>query len=481
MKSLFVLFLIPFMVSTLFAQIPEQIGYQAVLSNADGTPVTDGNYNLTFRIYADSADGNILWEEDHTNVEVENGVVNIQLGSQNPIDLPFDKPYYLSIQIGTDDPLVPRVPLLASPYSLTAKSVQDSSLTSADLAAGQIVRSINNLKDDVTITGGDNVNVDTNDGKLVISATSTGGEGDGNSLDAADGNPIDAVFVDNAGNVGVGETKPLTTLHVKNRKIGLTASALENDDLLIESEDATLGLYSQNIGNFSSTVAFGEVQDGELLNKWGITRESSNGGGGLRFTYGTDKNYSLNPISMYLDTKGNVGIGTRDLKGKLHVAGNLMVEGEVKVSARTEYVWIAGNAFTPEDTREPNFTLGISMYGGGTGFFRLYGQINVPNGATITEIVAVVLDKTEDFDGDWNIRFYRYNPIAGESDLMAETETTGSVDDRQILTMSSIDHTNVDNANYYYYVSFERGPVSLEDMYKLSVYGVRVEYKISNL
>jgi hypothetical protein len=180
MKPLIVILFVPFMLSTLFAQIPEQIGYQAVLSNADGTPVTDGNYNLTFRIYADSTEGSVLWEENHINVEVENGVVNIQLGSQNPIDLPFDKAYHLSIQIGTDDPLLPRVPLLASPYSLTAKSVQDSSLTSADFAKGQIVRSINNLTDDVTITGGDNVNVNVNGGKLVISATG-GGEVDGNS------------------------------------------------------------------------------------------------------------------------------------------------------------------------------------------------------------------------------------------------------------------------------------------------------------
>ena len=38
--------------------------------------------------------------------------------------------------------------------------------------------------------------------------------GDGHSLDAADGDPGDALFVDNEGNVGIGTTNPTATLHV---------------------------------------------------------------------------------------------------------------------------------------------------------------------------------------------------------------------------------------------------------------------------
>jgi hypothetical protein len=41
-----------------------------------------------------------------------------------------------------------------------------------------------------------------------------GGPGDGHSLDAADGSPVDAVFVNNAGNVGIGTTTPGATLDV---------------------------------------------------------------------------------------------------------------------------------------------------------------------------------------------------------------------------------------------------------------------------
>ncbi len=45
---------------------------------------------------------------------------------------------------------------------------------------------------------------------ITVTPSGGGGSGDGYSLDAADGNPIDAVFVDNEGNVGIGTTNPGT-------------------------------------------------------------------------------------------------------------------------------------------------------------------------------------------------------------------------------------------------------------------------------
>ena len=38
-------------VQTAWSQIPQTISYQGVLSNNDGTPVQDGNYTLTFKLY----------------------------------------------------------------------------------------------------------------------------------------------------------------------------------------------------------------------------------------------------------------------------------------------------------------------------------------------------------------------------------------------------------------------------------------------
>jgi hypothetical protein len=45
--------------------------------------------------------------------------------------------------------------------------------------------------------------------------TGISGTGDGHSLDAADGDPVDALFVDNSGNIGIGTTTLSTALDVR--------------------------------------------------------------------------------------------------------------------------------------------------------------------------------------------------------------------------------------------------------------------------
>ena len=49
---------------------------------------------------------------------------------------------------------------------------------------------------------------------LFLLSSITFAEGDGHSLDAADGSPTDAVYVDNDGNVGIGTSSPSEKLHV---------------------------------------------------------------------------------------------------------------------------------------------------------------------------------------------------------------------------------------------------------------------------
>jgi len=61
------------------AQVPKLVNYQGKLVDANGNPVPDGEYTLTFRIYDVSSGGTALWEEVQ-QVYVE-GVSNRQLGS----------------------------------------------------------------------------------------------------------------------------------------------------------------------------------------------------------------------------------------------------------------------------------------------------------------------------------------------------------------------------------------------------------------
>jgi hypothetical protein len=224
-----------------WAQIPQTISYQGVLADTSGKIVPDGNYSLTFTLY--DAAGAALWSESQSTT-VSDGIFNVILGSGNPLTLPFDKPYWLGVAVGGVE-LAPRLQLTASAYSLNARSIVDSAVTTTKLAdnsvtslkihdgavtgndiaprtielanlnftpavrplspgvstteiadnavtgnkiaAGQVVKSINTLKDAVTLSAGSNVSITSSGNTLTISATPGGGGGDITAVNAGAG------------------------------------------------------------------------------------------------------------------------------------------------------------------------------------------------------------------------------------------------------------------------------------------------------
>ena len=74
-----------------FAQVPQKISYQGLLTTTSGTPVTDGSYTLQFDIYDSLAGGTSLWTETQTGVAVQRGTFSVVLGSVTPINLAFTK------------------------------------------------------------------------------------------------------------------------------------------------------------------------------------------------------------------------------------------------------------------------------------------------------------------------------------------------------------------------------------------------------
>lgn len=90
--------------------------FQGSLNDADGVSL-EGSLVLTFRIYDAETGGTALWEESQNNITIEEGLLNVELGSVTPLNLPFDKQYWLSIQVGSDSEMVPRFKLTGVPYS----------------------------------------------------------------------------------------------------------------------------------------------------------------------------------------------------------------------------------------------------------------------------------------------------------------------------------------------------------------------------
>jgi hypothetical protein len=105
-----------------FGQIPREISYQGVLTEANGTPVNDGNYSMTFSLYETAMGGSFIWQEAKT-VLVLNGVFNVMLGDVVPLSPDFDEEYWLGVRVGAAAELAPRVKLASSAYSLNSQAV----------------------------------------------------------------------------------------------------------------------------------------------------------------------------------------------------------------------------------------------------------------------------------------------------------------------------------------------------------------------
>jgi hypothetical protein len=136
-----------------WADIPNVINYQGYLTDSSAQPI-DGTVNMTFSLYDAETGGTQLWS-DLYSVLVINGLVNKDLG---PINLDLTPPLYLGIQVNADPEMSPRQALTSVHFAYRAKSAH--------------------------------------------------------SLDAADGDPTDAVYVDNDGNVGIGTASPGRALQV---------------------------------------------------------------------------------------------------------------------------------------------------------------------------------------------------------------------------------------------------------------------------
>ena len=138
-----VLFLLLIACATVCAQIPHTLNYQGTLTTGT-TPVPDGNYNVTFRLYTASSGGSAAWTEAQL-VATRNGVFSAILGKIVALPAAFSVPYWLSLQVGADPELSPRVEMTGVAYSMrtvtadSAVKVANNSITSAsitDLAVG---------------------------------------------------------------------------------------------------------------------------------------------------------------------------------------------------------------------------------------------------------------------------------------------------------------------------------------------------------
>jgi len=97
------------------------INFQATLKDTADMPL-NGQYTFTFKLYEAEAEGEPIWEETQPDTTIEDGNLKVELGSITPLNVPFDKQYWLSIAVESDEEMTPRFKLATVPYSIASKN-----------------------------------------------------------------------------------------------------------------------------------------------------------------------------------------------------------------------------------------------------------------------------------------------------------------------------------------------------------------------
>ena len=146
-------------ITSLNAQVPETMSYQGHLVGPDGSSAADGIYQIEIVIYDRPEGGTSLWRETH-NARLVGGVFSLTLGSRVPLDIPFDRPYWLAVAVAGDREMTPRTELSSSPYAFRSGV--------AESLAGGAVSNINGLDGPVRIVGAGATTVTQIDGVITI-------------------------------------------------------------------------------------------------------------------------------------------------------------------------------------------------------------------------------------------------------------------------------------------------------------------------
>jgi hypothetical protein len=158
------------------APVGTGFSYQGRLSDG-GQPAT-ARYDFRFSLYLSATGATPAGSSvTNANVAVSNGLFSTTVDFGQNVFTGAE--YWMEVAVrggGSADPFTPMSPrqlLTPTPYALHAQEaggLPDGAITGAALQDGSVVRSINGLKDNFRIVGGEGVVVETGGGSIIISA-----------------------------------------------------------------------------------------------------------------------------------------------------------------------------------------------------------------------------------------------------------------------------------------------------------------------
>src|SRR5690606_29442708 len=142
MKKIFTILLVVLLTSSVFAQFPEKMSYQAVVRNASNNLVTNTTIGMRISILQGSTSGTTVYSEVQTPITNTNGLASIEIGSGTLLSGNFSSivwtngPYFIKTETdplgGANYTITGTSQLLSVPYALHSKTAETITGTLAE-------------------------------------------------------------------------------------------------------------------------------------------------------------------------------------------------------------------------------------------------------------------------------------------------------------------------------------------------------------
>ena len=196
--------------------------------------------------------------------------------------------------------------------------------------------------------------------------------------------------------------------------------------------------------------------------------------------------------ALYVESGGNVGIGSNNPTEELDVEGDIIIDNDYKYeSAKTHYISVPAAAFTGPATSQTNGSVssdwpktsgeavGRSRWmGDGTGSQEnvMVAPVYFPDGAVVTEVKFYVVDQDNAKQVYGRLSRRAHTELSAVTNMATTpvTGTTSTSSAMRTLTDNTISSATIDNSGYTYWLKFH----TYEKNYNLRIYGARIKYTV---
>ena len=383
-----------------------QINYQGKLTDSSDATVSDGDYAMTFSLYTAPTGGSSVWTESSTST-VTNGLFSIMLGSSTSLaSVDFDQTLYLGINVEEDGEMSPRKILGTVPAAFEAVHAADAS-TLGGVASTSFLRSdqADTASGLLTFTGGFvSQSSSTISGLTTNTATTTNF-----IINSESFTDLTGTGLSNNSGVLTLNTTLLDTLYATTTDFDTSA---ELATILTDETGAGNAVFSAS-PTFTGTIdAVASDFSGTLT----LSGSAANIALGSNYLSGDGDDEGV-----YVDSGGNVGVGTTSPASKLDVRPVSYASSQangITLGNTTNSLWDTSIFLRSDSSGFPR--LSLSGPGGAEGLI-IDTSGNIGIGTTTPAQLLHIAGNTR-LEG----LFYDADNSAGTPGMLLQTTATGT-------------------------------------------------------